>query len=104
MREKIYNIVNKAYGALLMTSFFAGFLPIIPFIVAIIIGGTSAEKICLFLYNQYYPWVIAIASISVIVGLIGMYVAKMITFGIKKKPKIKKEISEFQTEGETNAN
>ncbi|MBQ3040461.1 MAG: hypothetical protein IJD42_02570 [Clostridia bacterium] len=104
MREKIYSIINKVYGALLMTSFFAGFLPIIPFIVAIIIGGPSAEKICLFLYNQYYPWVIAIASISIIVGLVGMYVAKMITFGIKKKPETKEESPESQPEGEQNAN
>ncbi len=96
--------MNKVYGMLLMTSLFAGFLPVIPFIVAIIIGGTSAEKICLFLYNQYYPWVIAATSISVIVGLIGMYVSKMITFDIKKKQKTNEEGPESQIKGENNVN
>lgn len=76
MREKIYKFLNKLYGILLTASFFAGLLPLVPFIVAIIIGGTAGEAISLFLYEQYYPWVIAAASVSVVIGLIAMYAGK----------------------------
>lgn len=76
MRKKIYNVLNKIYGITMTVSFFAGILPLIPFIIAIIIGGSTGEAISLFLYKQFYPWVILLASISVIIGLIAMYVSK----------------------------
>lgn len=86
MREKIANVLNKTYATLMIVSFFAGFLPLIPFIVAIIVGGEVAEDICLFLYNDYYPWIIALASVAVIIGLISMYVSKH-DFSVNKKAK-----------------
>ena len=76
MREKVYNILNKLYGGILLVSFFAGLLPLIPFVVAIIIGGSTGEAISLFLYNQYYPWVIAAASVAVLIGWIASYLKK----------------------------
>ena len=76
MRKKIYDILHKIYGILMTISFFAGFLPIIPFIIAVIIGGSTGEAIALFLYNEYYKWVILGASVSVLVGLVAMYVGK----------------------------
>ncbi len=74
MREKIYITMNRIYGILMSVAFFAGFLPVIPFIIAIIIGGPSAEALCVFLYKKYYIWVIAAASIAVLFGLVTMYV------------------------------
>jgi hypothetical protein len=85
MRDKIYNILNKAYGAILFASFFAGLLPLIPFIVAIIIGGSAGEAISLFLYKEYYPWVIAAAAVAVLVGWVAMYVRKKQSPAPKKK-------------------
>ena len=80
MRSKIYGILNKTYGVLMTVSFFAGFLPLFPFIFAIIVGGGNevtfggelmglGQAIALFLKNSYYPVVIAAASISVIIGI-----------------------------------
>lgn len=94
MKEKVFKILNKLYAILILVAFFAGLLPLIPFIIAIIIGGSSAEKICLFLYNKYYPWVIAMAAISVIVGLIAMYIEKI---GRKSKQKKMLEVAEQET-------
>lgn len=93
MRQKVESILQKLYGILLTISFFAGLLPLIPFIVAIIIGGGAGgtgEAISTWLYKQYYPWVIALASISILIGLIAMYVGKKEafstkSFGISKK-------------------
>ena len=84
MREKIYKILNKIYGIMMSVSFFAGFIPFVPFIIAIIIGGTTGEKIAQFLYNQYYPWVIILGSLAIIVGLIAMYVGKLEGLSVKK--------------------
>ena len=75
MREKIYNVIHKIYGILMTISFFAGILPLIPFVVALCIGGETGNAIVLFLYNDYYKWVILGASVAVLIGLIGMYVA-----------------------------
>ena len=78
MREKIYNVLKKLYGITMTVAFFGGVLPLIPFIVAIIIGGGAGgagETVAVWLYKQYYPWVIALASISVVIGLIAMYVS-----------------------------
>ena len=90
MRDKIYNVLNKTYGIVMSIAFWGGLLPLPPFIVAICIGGSTGESIATFLYDKYYPWVIAAASIAVIIGLIGMYVSgqeafSTKSFGTKKK-------------------
>lgn len=75
MKQKIYNVIHKVYGILMTISFFAGILPIIPYMIALIIGGETGQVIAQFLYNDYYKWVILGASVSVLVGLIGLYVS-----------------------------
>ena len=84
MRQKIYNVLNKVYGILMTISFFAGILPLIPFIIAIIIGGDTGASISNFLYNQFYPWVIVLSSVAIIVGLVAMYVGKLEGLSVKK--------------------
>ena len=84
MRKKIFNVLNKTYGVLMFASFFAGFLPLIPYIIAIIVGGQFAETVSLFLYKEYYPWVILAGSAAIVVGLIAMYVGKLEALSVKK--------------------
>ena len=84
MRKKIYNILQRTYGILMTISFFAGILPLIPFIVAIIIGGEWGGKISTFLYKEFYPWVIILGSIAIVVGLVAMYLGKLEGLSIKK--------------------
>ena len=93
MREKATEVLQKLYGITMTIAFFGGVVPLIPFIVAIIIGGGEGgigEMISTWLYKQYYPWVIALASIAVLFGLAAMYVGKQEafstkTFGVNKK-------------------
>ena len=84
MRQKIYKVLNKIYGVMMTISFFAGILPLIPFVIAIIIGGETGAGISTFLYKQFYPWVITLGSISIIVGLVAMYVGKLEGLSVKK--------------------
>lgn len=83
MREKIYAVLNKIYGLLMTVSFFAGVLPIIPFIVAVCVGGELGEAICVFLYEDYYKWVIFGASLAVLIGLVAMYIGKQEGLSVK---------------------
>ena len=93
MREKLYNICKQLYAAAMYIAFFGGVLPLIPFIIAIIVGGTTGEAISVFLIDKYYPWVIALASIAVLIGLVGMYISKQQALSAKsfKTKKDKKE-------------
>lgn len=84
MREKIYKILNKIYGILMTVAFFCGVIPLIPFIIAIIIGGPTGEAISIFLYKQVYPWIIALASLAIVVGTVAMYVGKKESLSVKK--------------------
>ena len=95
MREKVYQVLKKIYGITMTVSFFGGVLPLVPFLIALIIGGGEGgigETISTWLYKQYYPWIIALASAAVLIGLIAMYVGKQEafsakSFGISKKEK-----------------
>lgn len=91
MREKIFKIANKIYGVLMTLSFFGGILPLIPFIVALCIGGTTGEAISVFLYEKYYPWVIIAGSIALVIGLFAMYLGKLEGLSIKNVSTDKKE-------------
>ncbi len=84
MRKKIFEVLNKAYGIMMFISFFAGALPLIPFIIAICVGGTAGEAISVFLYEQYYPWVIILGSLAIVVGLVAMYIGKLEGLSVKK--------------------
>lgn len=91
MREKIFKVANKIYGILMTLSFFGGILPLIPFIVAICIGGTTGEAISVFLYEEYYPWVIIAGSIALVIGLFAMYLGKLEGLSIKNVSTNKKK-------------
>jgi len=87
MSQKIYKVLNKIYAGMMFASFFAGFLPVIPFIIALIIGGETGSAIYAFLFSEYYPWVIAVGSLSIIVGLVAMYVGKIEDLSLKSMKK-----------------
>ena len=84
MRKKLYTALNKVYGIMMTVSFFAGILPVLPFLYAIIVGGETAEAITVFCYKQYYPWVIVIGCLAILVGLAAMYVGKLEGLSVKK--------------------
>lgn len=83
MKDRIYHILNRIYGIGLSAAFFAGGIPLIPFLLALILGGTAGEAIANFLYKSYYPWVFLLASVSVLVGLVAMYVGGQRAFSVK---------------------
>ncbi len=83
MRKAIFNTLKKLYGILMTLSFFGGLLPLFPFVFALIVGGPLAQTISLFLYKHYFPVVIIIGSIAIVLGLIAMYVGKLEALSMK---------------------
>jgi len=83
MKKKIIIYLKKAYGLMMSIAFWGGLIPIVPFIIAICIGGNTGEKIVMFLNNEYYPYVIALASLSIVVGLTAMYLGGEEAFSTK---------------------
>ena len=84
MRKKIFNVLNRIYGIMMTASFFGGFLPLVPFIAALCIGGETGEKIAVFLKDKYYPWVIVAGCLAIVIGLVAMYVGKLEGLSVKK--------------------
>lgn len=84
MRKKIFTVLNNIYGIMMSVSFFAGILPLPAFIFALIVGGELGETISVFLYKGFYPWVIIVGSIALVIGLIAMYVGKLEGLSVKK--------------------
>lgn len=82
--KKLYDILDKIYAFLITASFFGGLLPLIPYAVALIIGGTTGEAIAVFLYDELYPWIIAMGSVAILVGLCCVYVKKLLQRKEKK--------------------
>ncbi len=74
MRDKIHTLLSKLYGIVMSIAFIIGFLPVIPFVIALIIGGPVGEKISLFMYDKVYPIAFILASVAVLIGLLAMYV------------------------------
>ena len=52
MRDKIYKALKTLYGITMTVAFFGGVLPLIPFLLAILIGGPTGQAISVFLYKQ----------------------------------------------------
>lgn len=84
MREKLYSLLNRLYGVVMSVAFFGGVIPLPFFLAAIVIGGSTGEAMTVFFYRQYYPWVIALASAAVMIGVIAMYVGKIQGLSVKK--------------------
>lgn len=74
-RENTAKILSYIYGIGIAVALFVGAFSAIGYIVAIIIGGDTAANICEFIYKKIYPVIIYISSISVLLGLVKMYVA-----------------------------
>lgn len=72
---KIFSeVLNKLFGIGLYISLFAGGLAFIGFLIAIIMGGSSAEAFAVAIQKQYFPIVIRVASLTIACGLVRMYI------------------------------
>ena len=74
-RETFAEILSYLYGSGIAVALFIGALSFFGYVAALIIGGEAAAKICHFIYKEIYPVIIYLSSVTVLVGLLKMYVA-----------------------------
>ncbi len=85
--KKIANVLKLVFGYLIMITVFAGGLTFFGYLAALIIGGDVAAIICEVIYKQIFPVLIYIASGSVLLGLVAMYLAGETSLTPSKKKK-----------------
>ena len=83
MKKKFSNILQFLFGWGIFISLFVGGLTFFGYIFALVIGGNVAEKICHFLYKDLNPILIYISTISVVIGLVKMYLNKEVALSSK---------------------
>lgn len=72
-KEKTAKLLAYIYGVGIAVALFAGALSFLGYVAAIIIGGPTAADICAFIYKKIYPVLFYISSVSVLLGLVKMY-------------------------------
>ncbi len=82
---KISDVLRVIFGYGITISLFAGGLTFFGFIAALIIGGDMATAICTFISGKIIPVIIYISTISVVIGIIAMYLKGEVALTSNKK-------------------
>jgi hypothetical protein len=81
---KITHVLKYIFGCGVVISLFFGGLSFLGYFFALIIGGDIAQTICHFIYKILYPILVYISSVTVIIGLIKMYINGEVALSSKK--------------------
>ena len=74
--KKVSEILDKIFGWMIMICLLAGGLAFFAFLISLIMGGgeaSAAEAIATFIKGKYFPVVIRLSAITILLGLISMY-------------------------------
>jgi len=74
--KNLGDFLLRVFAVGILLSLFAGGLSFIGYLVALALGGETAEMLCVFIFKSYLPWVIKLTSIFTMCGLAGMYLTK----------------------------
>lgn len=89
--------LNKVFGWGIYVCLFAGGLAFFGFLAAIIMGGEGGEALAVMIQKQYFPMVIRVASATIGLGLLSMYLGKEQALSlVSDKKEAEKELSEFK--------
>ena len=92
LREITLLVLKYAFGGSVAVTLLGGGLTMLSYVVALIVGGDVAAKICEVTYKQVWPVIIMIANITILLGLLSMYIKgeKALSPSEKKKKLTKK--------------
>ncbi len=74
-RETTAKVLSYVFGIGIAVALFAGAFSALGYVIALIVGGETATEICSFIYKDFYPVIVYLSSVSILVGLLKMYVA-----------------------------
>ena len=86
MRKKIANILSYIYGTGILLALLVGGITCLGYVVAFVVGGDTAEQICVFIYKSIYPVLFYFSSGVVLLGLLKMYIAGEKSMAPSKRP------------------
>jgi len=89
--KKIADFLKVIFGYSIMITLFVGGLTFFGYLIALIIGGDTAAVICEVIYKKIIPVMIYISTVTVLFGLLIMYLSgeKALTASNKKSSKNK---------------
>ena len=73
--KKLSDILKIIFGYGIMIALIAGGLTFFGYLAALIIGGDIATAICVFIYKKIIPVMIYVSTVTVLFGLLAMYLA-----------------------------
>ena len=96
LREKVLLVLRTIFGCSVAITLLGGGLTMLSYVVALIVGGDLAAKICEITYKQVWPVIIMITNITIVLGLVAMYINgdKALSPSEKKKKLTKDNDSE----------
>ena len=71
--ERLAAGLQALFGWGIFVSLFAGGLSFVGYGLALVLGGAAAQGICRFIYTVMYPVLVQVSTVSVVIGLVGMY-------------------------------
>lgn len=78
MKENLFKmsaVLKKIFGYGIMTTLFLGGFTFFAYVIAIIIGGDTAELICRMVSDRIIPILIYVTNVCIVLGLVAMYLA-----------------------------
>lgn len=96
LRKKVLPVIKTIFGWSVMITLLGGGLTMLSYVVALIVGGDLAAKICEITYKEVWPIIIKVTNITIVLGLIAMYIngEKALSPSEKKKKLTKNNDSE----------
>nr|WP_300798330.1 hypothetical protein [uncultured Acetatifactor sp.] len=74
--KKMSDILLRVFAVGALAAVFAGGFSFGGYLIALMLGGETAEMLCMFIFKGYLPWVIRLTSVFTMCGLGGMYLMK----------------------------
>ena len=74
LRQKLLTVLRFFFGCSVAVTLLGGGLTVLSYVVALIVGGDLSAQICDITYNKIWPVIIMVANITIVLGLIAMYV------------------------------
>ena len=74
LRQKALPVIRVIFGGSVAITLLGGGLTMLCYVVALIVGGEAAAKICDVTYKEIWPILIKVTNITIVLGLIAMYI------------------------------
>ncbi len=83
--KKLSAVLKSIFGYGIMITLLSGGLTFFGYVAALFIGGDAASVICDVIYNKIIPVIIYVSVLTVLLGLVSMYLNGEVALTSEKK-------------------